>query len=277
MRYPAPIVGMRGKLADIRTLIDDDDVDLHSDAAGWIITVRFVYEVVLLCAAVLSAYLIVERGPFVSLANWAIWFWFAVDFSVRLYVANDRDAYIRSHRLELVAALPLDFFRPLRLLRLLRPLGILVRATSGMRDVLGLRGFTLIGSIGVTVVLFGGALLAWIEPETAPTIADGMWWSLVTTTTVGYGDISPKSTGGRLVAGVLMITGIGLLGAVTGEVAERLTRKASADLSSGDAEVDHLIARLAAWPSLDTVERQRLAGLLHLLASEDSTIQERAD
>jgi len=48
---------------------------------------------------------------------------------------------------------------------------------------------------------------------------DALWWSLVTTTTVGYGDISPESTGGRILAGILMLVGIGFLGMVTGSMA----------------------------------------------------------
>jgi voltage-gated potassium channel len=211
--------------------------------------------------------------------SWAIWAWFVTDYLVRLLAADDRAVYVRRHRLELVAALPVDFFRPLRLIRVLRPLGIFVRSTKGMRDVLGLTGFTLIGSIGVFVVLVGGALMTWIEPETTPSIGDGMWWSIVTTTTVGYGDISPTTTPGRVLAGLLMITGIGLLGAVTGEVAERMVRRAepgvveagrpSPGSGSGHPEVDHVIGRLQAWPQLAATERRRLADIIRLLADEE--------
>ncbi len=262
-------MGLRGMVADVQALIDDDDVDLHAEAAGWIIFLRQAYEFALLAAAVLAAYLIVEHGAWASALSWLIWLWFAVDYSVRLYVSDDRAEYIRGHRLELLAALPLDFFRPLRLLRVLRPLAMLVRATSGIRDVLGLTGFALIGSIGVTVVLLGGAVFAWVEPETAPSFSDGLWWSVVTTTTVGYGDISPATTGGRIIAGFLMVTGIGLLGAVTGEVAERLTLKAAGTPeTSGDPEVDHVIQRLGAWRDLAASERVRLASMLTVLAEE---------
>lgn len=49
-------------------------------------------------------------------------------------------------------------------------------------------------------------------------IGDALWWSFVTTTTVGYGDIAPQSTGGRLIAVFLMIIGIGFLSTLTGTI-----------------------------------------------------------
>ena len=61
------------------------------------------------------------------------------------------------------------------------------------------------------------------------TLGDALWWSLVTATTVGYGDISPESAGGRIVAAILMLVGIGLIGMVTGSVATYFVSK----LSSG--------------------------------------------
>lgn len=47
---------------------------------------------------------------------------------------------------------------------------------------------------------------------------DSLWWAIATTTTVGYGDISPHTEIGRVVAVVLMLLGIGLIGSVTSTV-----------------------------------------------------------
>ncbi len=51
------------------------------------------------------------------------------------------------------------------------------------------------------------------------TFPDALWWSYVTATTVGYGDLSPVSTGGRIIASLLMLTGIGFLSLLTGTIA----------------------------------------------------------
>jgi len=76
----------------------------------------------------------------------------------------------------------------------------------------------------VVVLVIFGAIGLWIT-EPAVDITNAMWWSIVTLTTVGYGDISPATPGGRIVGAILMILGIGVLGAFTGQVASLLTER----------------------------------------------------
>jgi voltage-gated potassium channel len=74
--------------------------------------------------------------------------------------------------------------------------------------------------VGLAIVLLivTGSLAFWsFEPEID--LADSFWWAMVTTTTVGYGDISPASPGGRLVGVLLMLVGVGFLGLFTATVA----------------------------------------------------------
>jgi voltage-gated potassium channel len=71
-------------------------------------------------------------------------------------------------------------------------------------------------------VLCGASGIYFFERARNPTInsfGDALWWSVVTATTVGYGDVSPISTEGRLIAVVLMLTGIGVIGVFTASVA----------------------------------------------------------
>jgi voltage-gated potassium channel len=73
--------------------------------------------------------------------------------------------------------------------------------------------FLVISSIGIT----------WLEPDMS--IINAIWWSVVTMTTVGYGDISPVTLGGRVIAIVLMFFGIGLLGTLSATLASILVDK----------------------------------------------------
>ncbi|HXF61830.1 MAG TPA: ion channel [Caldilineaceae bacterium] len=72
----------------------------------------------------------------------------------------------------------------------------------------------------LVIVLASTVSITLVEPEI--NLLNGLWWSVVTMTTVGYGDISPHSMGGRIIAMVVMFLGIGLLGMFSATVASVL-------------------------------------------------------
>ncbi|MFD1019100.1 ion channel [Thalassobacillus hwangdonensis] len=74
------------------------------------------------------------------------------------------------------------------------------------------------------LVSIASILIVQIEPQTFPTYFDGFWWVMTTVTTVGYGDYSPGTAGGRIVAIILYMVGIGLIGIVIGKVVEGLAK-----------------------------------------------------
>ncbi len=73
------------------------------------------------------------------------------------------------------------------------------------------------------MILASGLALSFLEPEMS--FVNGLWWSVVTLTTVGYGDISPTTVGGRIVAIIIMFFGIGLLGMLSGNLATIMISK----------------------------------------------------
>jgi len=75
----------------------------------------------------------------------------------------------------------------------------------------------------LVIVLSSGALISFFEPDLS--FASGIWWSIVTLTTVGYGDISPSTMEGRILAVLIMFFGIGLLGTLSATLATLLIRK----------------------------------------------------
>jgi voltage-gated potassium channel len=77
-------------------------------------------------------------------------------------------------------------------------------------------------------LLVSGLAIVQLERPTNPAFAevgDGLWWALVTITTIGYGDKFPITTGGRLMAAVLVFFGIGMVGIVTGKIASILVER----------------------------------------------------
>jgi len=152
-------------------------------------------------------------------AEWFVWGAFAVDYVVRLALAPAKWLFVRSHPLDLVAvALPL--VQPLRLLRLVSTL-LLVGRRARMAPQIRLT--THVGGSVVGLLMFGSLAVLQVERD-APdgnikTLGDAVWWSFTTMTTVGYGDHSPTTGLGRLLAVGLMISGIALLGVVTANIA----------------------------------------------------------
>ena len=156
-----------------------------------------------------------------------VWLLFGIDYAVRVHLAERRRRYVREHLFDL-AILVLPLLRPLQLLRLVTVLTILNRAGSHQ-----LRGRVMAYVAGGTILLIVCGGLAITDAErgrpdaTIQGVGDGLWWAIVTMTTVGYGDAYPVTTTGRLIAGVLMVGGIALLGVVTATFASWLVEKVS--------------------------------------------------
>ncbi|MBU8861651.1 MULTISPECIES: potassium channel family protein [unclassified Micromonospora] len=148
-----------------------------------------------------------------------IWLLFWADLLVRFALAADRLRFLRTHLFDLTV-LVLPFLRPLRALRLVTVVLNLTRRTTEWA-----RGRLALYVGATTVLLVVVSALAVLDAERgAPdasiaSFADALWWAVVTITTVGYGDLFPVTTAGRLVALGLMVGGIGLIGFVTGSLA----------------------------------------------------------
>jgi voltage-gated potassium channel len=109
-------------------------------------------------------------------------------------------------------------FRLLRLLRLVRAFAGVGRAMTSAERLANHEGliWLFVAWIGVMFLCAVGVYAA--EVGVNPGIQsplDALWWGLTTMTTVGYGDIYPTTTEGRLAAAVLLILGIGLYSAIT--------------------------------------------------------------
>ncbi len=151
--------------------------------------------------------------------EWVVWGAFAVDYLVRLALSADRRRFVRTHWLDL-AAVVLPLVQPLRLLRLVATL-MLVGRRARMAPQIQLT--TYVAGAVVGLLMFGSLAVLSVERD-APegnikNLGDAVWWSFTTMTTVGYGDHSPTTGLGRVLAVGLMLSGIALLGVVTANIA----------------------------------------------------------
>lgn len=190
-----------------------------------------VLSVYVLCALIvqMAVPLTPEIEKILNYIDFAICIFFLFEFSIRFYQARNKWHFMRWGWIDLLSSIPsLDIFRAGRVLRLVRLLRIL-RAFRSVRHIVhhvyrnrAQGTFTTVAMIAILMVIFSS--LSILQVETDPnsnikTAEDALWWSYVTVTTVGYGDLYPVTTEGRAIAAVLMTVGVGLFGTFTGFLA----------------------------------------------------------
>jgi voltage-gated potassium channel len=194
----------------------------------------------------------------VTVATWPV---FLADFVARLALAERRWAFVRHNWLDgLAVVLPL--LRPLRIISLVRVARVLDRKlTASLHGRVA--GYT---TMTASLVVFMASLAAYDAERGAPGstmggYADAVWWALTTISTVGYGDQYPVTGEGRLVAVLLMLSGIALLGVVTASVASWFVgRVAEAAQAQDDADDAALLAQVRALAEEVRALRAELAG-----------------
>jgi voltage-gated potassium channel len=205
--------------------------------------------------------------------NWIVWLAFCAEFVVR-WIAGKRVGFLREAWFDLLLiALSPPFLVPdywqslrsirvvrlFRLLRLVRVGAITGKALRLSRRLFGRRKFHYTAIVAVAVVFMGALGVFIFESESNRAIGsfgDALWWAVVTATTVGYGDVSPVTVEGRLIAVVLMLTGIGVIGVFTATVASAFFEEEkeselavmAARLESIEQKLNELLSRDRAAP-----------------------------
>lgn len=120
----------------------------------------------------------------------------------------------------------LRIFRILKLTEYLNESGLLGRALWASRRKISVFLLTVL-----TLVVILGAMMYVVEGEQYgfTSIPVSIYWAVVTMTTVGYGDLSPQTSAGKLLASLMMLLGYGILAVPTGVVTLELSRAASAN------------------------------------------------
>ncbi|MGY5032197.1 potassium channel family protein [Streptomyces sp. 900116325] len=166
------------------------------------------------------------------------WLLFVADYVVRIRLSGQGLRFLRTHWLDTVV-LVLPLLRPLRLIRV-------YTAVERQREQPRLSLYArVIAYSGTTALLLGfsAALAVYHEEHRAPgatirTFGDAVWWASATLTTVGYGDATPVTPSGRVIAVGLMLCGLALLGSVTGSFSSWLVQVFTREDEKGPTQSD---------------------------------------
>jgi voltage-gated potassium channel len=178
-------------------------------------------------------------GPLFDALEWFFTILFSIEYLMRLYVVLSPWRYATSFFgiIDLISILPTYFslffpghqyflvIRALRLLRIFRVFKLGHFLTEGDVIIRSLRAsqpkITVFLTFIILVVLIIGSLMYLVEGGTNPgfsSIPQGMYWAIVTLTTVGYGDITPITNLGRFLSALVMILGYAVIAVPTGIV-----------------------------------------------------------
>ncbi|MFF2755516.1 potassium channel family protein [Psychrobacillus sp. NPDC058041] len=180
-----------------------------------------VYEVFMLILVIVSLFFAFSRNEQLIVYDRIIWIIFVLDYSFRFIRSDKKWVYIKQHPFELIAIVPFDsVFRAARFIRIFRILRLLSIGSRFLKPI-----YSILNTNGLDKILMLAAILLFVVPipiiiiePSINTFSDAFWWAIVTTTTVGYGDISPTTSFGRLLAVVLMLTGIGIISTLTSSI-----------------------------------------------------------
>jgi voltage-gated potassium channel len=195
--------------------------ELFIGALSVISIINIVLALVIFDPAVRNVVVIVDTG---------LCFVFFADFLGRLRAAESKSGYFFRQLgwLDLLGSLPFPglriarVFRVARVVRLVRAVGMKTLINKVLHDRAGSALYTVL--ILVVIVIQYGSMFELVTNRNSPnaniqTASDAVWYTIVTITTVGYGDKYPVTNPGRIVGVLIMIVGVGLFGVLTGFLA----------------------------------------------------------
>jgi voltage-gated potassium channel len=185
-----------------------------------------------------SADLTYEQSRVFLIADLVIAIIFLVEYMYGIVRAERKWHYAITHWYDLISSIPITsestrilrgfrvarIFRAARLFRLIRLKKVLKDSNKFATE----SKIIYIGVISLTIIIFCSLTFHYFEFEINPDVHsyfDSFWWSMVTITTVGYGDIIPMTIMGRVMAIILMLVGIGTLGTLTYSIAGYVLRE----------------------------------------------------
>lgn len=185
-----------------------------------------------LSIAQLTGAIDIQSSNWLIALDMLIWISFTIEYFYKLIKAENKKEYILTNKLDFLSVIPVPIIAlftnssilyVLRLVRLLAFFDQIIDSFKAFAKHKGVSYAIYVLVMVVTMSSFG--IYAVEKGTTVNTIGDAFWWAIVTVSTTGFGDIAPKTPIGRMIATVLMFTGIAVFGVVMSTIGSMLTEK----------------------------------------------------
>ena len=214
-----------------------------------------------------------QTGGLIATLDWVVWAIFVFEYIARCAIDPRRLRSVRTGLFPLavvILSFPLlpavlglvRLARLSRTFRALRLLSTIARGMAELRVIFARKGVAYLIGLASLLIVAGGAALALVEPSTVRGgFVDGVWWAIVTASTVGYGDIAPTTVVGRVIAVVIMLAGVGLISTLAASITAYFVGQTGnpelAELRDRIVRLEGRIDRLLAVIDADTVSENR--------------------
>lgn len=205
---------------------------------GALNVIVFVFTIIVLTVLTMESFLRLSDQTIriLKYMDYSICFIFFIEFTYRLFTSKNKLAYLKWGWIDLVSSIPmieiLRWGRVFQLIRILRLLKAFKSSRHLLHNIFSNRAEgTVVTTFLLAFLLIILSSIAILHVETAEhsnikTAEDAIWWSYTTITTVGYGDLYPVTSAGRLVAIILMTFGVGVFGTLAAYISSTFINRA---------------------------------------------------
>ncbi|WP_027697801.1 MULTISPECIES: ion transporter [Vibrio] len=172
--------------------------------------------------------------------------------------------YLESHWLDIVASIPtIEILRLARIWHIIRMLSLFRYSNSFIKQVKQNRKEATLATIFTLLIILvcsGSIFMLMFERDAIDsnihTAGDALWWSLVTISTVGYGDHYPVTVGGKVLATAMIICGVGIFGMISGLITSILTSPVKTEAEDNNALQQLLSQQQIMLDKIERLEQQ---------------------
>ncbi|WP_300175459.1 potassium channel family protein [uncultured Aliivibrio sp.] len=172
---------------------------------------------------------------------------FIFQLSIDFFRSTNKPKYLKEHWIDFVASIPIiEPIRYARIFHILRVFRLLRSSRSLLKQIQSNRKEATIASIlilMVTLISLGSVFMLMFEGKdpnaNIHTAGDAIWWAFVTISTVGYGDHYPVTMAGKVLAVLVIISGVGIFGMISGLITSIITEPSKLEQRKKEQEEKH--------------------------------------